>query len=124
MDDRGIPRKAEDRLEIAKKIVERAEKEGISREDVIIDPLAMALSADHHSALETLKSLRMIREELGVNLTLGLSNISFGLPDRTAINTAFLSMAVLSGLTCAIMDPTVLGDAPGSFAGGFAVGQG
>ncbi|RPH89751.1 MAG: hypothetical protein EHM75_01810, partial [Desulfobacteraceae bacterium] len=108
MDDRGIPRKAEDRLEIAQKIVERAEKEGISREDVIIDPLAMALSADHHSALETLKSLRMIRGELGVNLTLGLSNISFGLPARTAINTAFLSMAVLSGLTCAIIDPTVL----------------
>jgi len=108
MDDRGIPRKAEDRLEIAQKIVERAEKEGISREDVIIDPLAMALSADHNSALETLKALRMIRGELGVNLTLGLSNISFGLPDRTAINTAFLSMAVLSGLTCAIIDPTVL----------------
>ena len=107
MDDRGIPRKAEDRLEIARKIVTSAEREGISREDVIIDPLAMALSADHLTALETLKALRMIREELGVNLTLGLSNISFGLPDRTAINAAFLSMAVLSGLTCAIMDPTV-----------------
>lgn len=107
MDDRGIPQKAEDRLEIARKIVTRAEKEGISRKDVIIDPLAMALSADHRAALETLKALRMIREELGVNLTLGLSNISFGLPDRTAINAAFLNMAVLSGLTCAIMDPTV-----------------
>ena len=107
MDDRGIPRKAEDRLEIARTIVKRAEKMGIAREDVIIDPLAMALSADHLTALETLKALRMIREELGVNLTLGLSNISFGLPDRTAINAAFLNMAVLSGLTCAIMDPTV-----------------
>jgi methanogenic corrinoid protein MtbC1/uroporphyrinogen-III decarboxylase len=107
MDERGIPQKAEDRLEIARTIVGRAEKEGIPREDVIIDPLAMALSADHRAALETLKALRMIREELGVNLTLGLSNISFGLPDRTAINAAFLSTAVLSGLTCAIMDPTV-----------------
>jgi methanogenic corrinoid protein MtbC1/uroporphyrinogen-III decarboxylase len=107
MDERGIPSKAEDRLEIARKILKRAEKEGIPREDVIIDPLAMALSADPTTALETLKALRMIREELGVNLTLGLSNISFGLPDRTAINAAFLSMAVLSGLTCAIMDPTV-----------------
>ncbi len=107
MDDRGIPQKAEDRLKIARTIVKRAEEMGISREDVIIDPLAMALSADHLTALETLKALRMIREELGVNLTLGLSNISFGLPDRTAINAAFLNMAVLSGLTCAIMDPTV-----------------
>jgi methanogenic corrinoid protein MtbC1/uroporphyrinogen-III decarboxylase len=107
MDDRGIPQKAEDRLEIARTIVGRAEKEGIPREDVIIDPLAMALSADNRAALETLKALRMIREELGVNLALGLSNISFGLPDRTAINAAFLNMAVLSGLTCAIMDPTV-----------------
>ncbi|MBI5583191.1 MAG: dihydropteroate synthase [Deltaproteobacteria bacterium] len=106
LDDRGIPRKAEDRLEIAAKIVRRAEQEGLSREDVIIDPLAMALSADHQAAVETLKALRLIRKELGVNLTLGLSNISFGLPERTAINTAFLNMAVLNGLTCAIMDPT------------------
>jgi 5-methyltetrahydrofolate--homocysteine methyltransferase len=74
---------------------------------VIIDPLAMALSADHLAALETLKALRLIRKELGVNLTLGLSNISFGLPDRTAINAAFLNMAVWCGLTCAIIDPTV-----------------
>ncbi len=107
MDDRGIPRKAEDRLVIAEKIVKRAEKEGISREDVIIDPLAMALSADHRAALETLEALGMIRKELGVNLTLGLSNISFGLPGRTAINGAFLDMAVGRGLTCAILDPTV-----------------
>jgi 5-methyltetrahydrofolate--homocysteine methyltransferase len=106
MDDRGIPRKAEDRLEIAEKIVKRAKEEGISREDVIIDPLAMALSADHRAALETLQAMRMIRKELGVNLTLGLSNISFGLPGRTAINAAFLHMVVLSGLTCAILDPT------------------
>ena len=107
MDDRGIPQKAEDRLEIARTIVTRAEQEGIAREDVIIDPLAMALSADHRTALETLKALLIIREELGVNLTLGLSNISFGLPERTAINAAFLGLAVLSGLTCAILDPTV-----------------
>ena len=104
--------------------MKRAEKEGIPREDVIIDPLAMALSADHRTALETLKALQMIRDELGVNLTLGLSNISFGLPDRTAINAAFLSMAVLSGLTCAIMDPTVWEMHRAASAGGFAVGQG
>jgi len=123
MDDRGIPRKAEDRLEIARTIVKRAEKLGISREDVIIDPLAMALSADHLTALETLKALRMIREELGVNLTLGLSNISFGLPDRTAINAAFLNMAVLSGLTCAIMDPTMREMRRAAFLGDLLLGK-
>ena len=123
MDERGIPSKAEDRLEIARNIVKRAEKLGISREDVIIDPLAMALSADHHSALESLKALRMIREELGVNLTLGLSNISFGLPDRTAINAAFLSMAVLSGLTCAIMDPTLWEMRRAALLGDLLLGQ-
>ncbi|MBU0735916.1 MAG: dihydropteroate synthase [Proteobacteria bacterium] len=107
MDDNGIPEKAEKRLEIARLIVERAEKMGIPREDVIIDPLAMAVSADHRAGLETLKALRLIRDELGVNQTLGLSNISFGLPDRTSINVMFLAMAILNGLTCPILDPTV-----------------
>jgi len=106
MDDEGIPGKAETRLDIARKIVERAEKMGIPREDVIIDPLAMAVSADHRAGLETIKALQLIRDELGVNQTLGLSNISFGLPERAAINAGFLAMAVLSGLTCPIVDPT------------------
>ena len=105
MDDEGIPKQAEKRLEIAKRIVERAEAMGIPREDVIIDPLAMAISADHRSALETLKAFQLIRDELGVNQTLGLSNISFGLPERASINAVFLAMAVLSGLTCPIVDP-------------------
>ena len=107
MDDRGIPREAERRLEIARKIVERAEQTGIPREDVIIDPLAMAVSADYQAGLETIKALQLIRDELGVNQTLGLSNISFGLPERASINALFLAMAVLSGLTCPIVDPTV-----------------
>lgn len=123
MDSRGIPQRAEDRLEIAKKIVKRAEKMGISREDVVIDPLAMALSADQLTARETLKCMQMIREELGVNLTLGLSNISFGLPDRTAINAAFLGMAVLSGLTCAILDPTVWEMRRAALLGDLLLGQ-
>ncbi|MBW1888362.1 MAG: dihydropteroate synthase, partial [Deltaproteobacteria bacterium] len=106
MDDEGIPREAEKRLKIAGKIVERAEKMGIPREDVIIDPLAMAVSADHRAGLETIKALQLIRNELGVNQTLGLSNISFGLPERASINAVFLAMAVLSGLTCPIVDPT------------------
>jgi methanogenic corrinoid protein MtbC1/uroporphyrinogen-III decarboxylase len=107
MDDRGIPKKAETRLEIARKIVEGAEQVGIPREDVIIDPLAMAASADYQAGLETIKTLKLIRDELGVNQTLGLSNISFGLPERASINALFLAMAVLSGLTCPIVDPTV-----------------
>ncbi len=107
MDDRGIPREAEKRLEIARKIVQRAEQLGISRADVIIDPLAMAVSADYQAGLETIKALQLIRDELGVNQTLGLSNISFGLPERSSINAVFLAMAVLSGLTCPIVDPTV-----------------
>jgi len=107
MDDNGIPKEAEKRLEIARLIVDRAEQAGIPREDVIIDPLAMAISADDQAGLETIKALRLIRDELGVNQTLGLSNISFGLPERTSINAVFLAMAVLNGLTCPISDPTV-----------------
>jgi 5-methyltetrahydrofolate--homocysteine methyltransferase len=107
MDDKGIPKEAEKRLEIARLIVDRAQQAGISREDVIIDPLAMAISADDRAGLETIKALQLIRDELGVNQTLGLSNISFGLPERSSINAIFLSMAVLNGLTCPIADPTI-----------------
>jgi methanogenic corrinoid protein MtbC1/uroporphyrinogen-III decarboxylase len=107
MDDRGIPRDGEGRLEIARLIVKEAEVLGIPREDIIIDPLAMAISADHEAGYETIQALRLIRAELGVNQTLGLSNISFGLPERSSINAVFLAMAVLSGLTCPITDPTV-----------------
>ena len=107
MDDNGIPKQAEKRLEIARLIVDKAEQIGIPREDVIIDPLAMAVSADDQAGLETLRALQLIRDELGVNQTLGLSNISFGLPERSSINAIFLAMAVLNGLTCPIADPTV-----------------
>jgi 5-methyltetrahydrofolate--homocysteine methyltransferase len=89
MDDNGIPKQAEKRLEIARLIVAEAEKAGIPKEDVIIDPLAMAVSADDQAGLETLRALQMIRDELGVNQTLGLSNVSFGLPDRSSINAFF-----------------------------------
>lgn len=106
MDEEGIPATAEKRLDIARRIVERAERMGIPRSDVIIDPLAMAVSADHRSALETLRALQLIREELGVNQVLGLSNVSFGLPERASLNAAFLAMAASNGMTCAIADPT------------------
>jgi methanogenic corrinoid protein MtbC1/uroporphyrinogen-III decarboxylase len=106
MDEEGIPPEAEQRLLIAHRILEAAQKEGIPRENVIIDPLAMAVSADRRAGLETLRALQMIKEELAVNQTLGLSNISFGLPERSSINALFLAMAVLCGLTCPIADPT------------------
>jgi len=107
MDDAGIPKEAERRLEIARKILEAAQREGIPPEDVIIDPLAMAVSTDDKAALETIKAIRLIRDELGVNQTLGASNISFGLPERHAINGVFLALAVFHGVTCPIIDPTV-----------------
>ncbi len=107
MDDDGIPKAAEKRLEIARLIVKRAQQEGIAREDIIIDPLAMAVGADDQAAIETIKALRLIRDELGVNQTLGLSNISFGLPGRASINAIFLALAASSGMTCPIADPTV-----------------
>ena len=107
MNDRGIPKKAEGRLEIARTIVEKAMEMGIPAEDVIIDPLAMAISADSMAGVETIRALRLIRDNLHVNQTLGLSNISFGLPERNAINAGFLAMAVTNGLTCPILDPTV-----------------
>jgi 5-methyltetrahydrofolate--homocysteine methyltransferase len=107
MDDEGIPPEAEKRLNIARRIVEAAQKEGIPAEDVVIDPLAMAVSTNHLAALETLKAIRLIRDDLGVNQTLGASNISFGLPERPAINGIFLALAVLHGVTCPIIDPTV-----------------
>jgi len=107
MDDEGIPKDAHKRLEIARKIVEEAQKIGIPANDVIIDPLAMAISTDQGAALETLKALRLIRDHLGVNQTLGVSNISFGLPERHAINVIFLALAAVSGLTCPIVDPTL-----------------
>lgn len=107
MDDEGIPKDAQKRLEIARKILEEAQKIGITPEDVVIDPLAMAVSTDQGAALETLKALRLIRDQIGVNQTLGVSNISFGLPERQAINSIFLALAAVSGLTCPIVDPTL-----------------
>jgi 5-methyltetrahydrofolate--homocysteine methyltransferase len=107
MDDEGIPKDAHKRLQIARKIVEEAQKIGIPPEDVVIDPLAMAISTDQGAALETLKALRLIRDHIGVNQTLGVSNISFGLPERHAINAIFLALAAMSGLTCPIVDPTL-----------------
>ncbi len=104
MDESGIPNTAEQRLEIARKIVARAEEFGISRRDVIIDSLAMAVGADTKAGRITIETIRMVRNELGVNQTLGASNISFGMPDRRLINRAFLCIIIASGVNCPIVD--------------------
>ena len=104
MDDDGIPAAAEKRLAIAHKIVKRAEDVGIPREDIVIDCLALTVGADSAAGVVTLDTIRMVREELGVNITLGASNISFGLPEREVVNRAFLALAIQTGVTCPIVD--------------------
>jgi len=104
MDDDGIPSDPRKRLEIARKIVERAEAMGIPREDILIDCLTLTVGADSRAALITLNTMKMVRAELGVNLTLGASNVSFGLPERDVVNWAFLSLAIQNGLNCPIVD--------------------
>jgi len=103
-DDEGIPRDVERRVANAHKIVERAGRLGIPCEDVIIDPLAFTLGAEPDSGLAILETIRRIKAELGVNLTLGASNVSFGLPDRELLNNAFLAIAIAAGVNCPIVD--------------------
>ena len=105
MDDDGIPPTAEGRFAVAGKIIERAGKLGISPEDIAIDPLVLTLGADHRAAKIALDAIEMIVAEFGVNITMGVSNISFGMPDRDAINAAFIVMAIHAGLTCPIVNP-------------------
>jgi 5-methyltetrahydrofolate--homocysteine methyltransferase len=105
MDDSGIPATAEARLAVAEKICNRAGQLGIPAEDVIIDPLVMSVGADSKAGLITLETIRLVREKLGLNINLGASNVSHGLPDRPVINMAFLALAIGAGATCAITDP-------------------
>ena len=103
-DEKGIPKDSERRVAVAHKVVERAEAAGIAREDIIIDCLAFAVGADPSSGPAVLEAIRKIKAELGVNLTLGASNVSFGLPDRNLLNNAFVIMAIAAGVTCLIVD--------------------
>jgi 5-methyltetrahydrofolate--homocysteine methyltransferase len=104
-DEDEIPEDPRRRLELARKIVDVATgKHGIPIEDIVIDPLAMPVGADTSLVLATLETIRLVREEFGLNMTLGASNVSFGMPDRASIGAAFLPMAIMSGLTSAIMD--------------------
>jgi len=106
-DETGIPATPEDRLAVARKLVQCAGDYGIPPEDIIIDCLALTVGADHLAGRITLDSMQLVQQELGVNLSLGASNVSFGLPDRKLINMAYLALAIGRGLTIAITDPTV-----------------
>jgi len=113
VDDDGIPNDVDRRVAIAHKIVERAEKLGIPREDIIIDCVTMTVGADARSALVTIETIRKVKDELGINVTLGASNVSFGLPNRDLINTTFLAIAIAAGMNCPVINvakvrPTVL----------------
>ncbi len=104
MNENGIPNNADTRVNIAHKIVDSAEKLGIPREDVIIDCLAMAIGVDNMVGNLTIETIGKVKAELGVNMTFGGSNISFGMPDRHLLNAAFLSMAIAAGITCPIVN--------------------
>lgn len=107
LDERGILKTAEERFEIAKKIVNRAMEYGIRKEDVFIDCLTLTASAEQACVMETLKAVRRVREELGCHTVLGVSNISFGLPNRELVNHNFLTMALTYGLDLPIINPNV-----------------
>ncbi len=105
LDEDGIPETADGRVAVARKILAAAQTYGIQKKDIIFDPLAMAVSADEKAAMETLKAVKRIREELGCSVSLGVSNVSFGLPNRDAINSTFFACALENGLSAAIMNP-------------------
>jgi 5-methyltetrahydrofolate--homocysteine methyltransferase len=106
-DENGIPATPQDRLEVAHKLLSSAAEYGIPAEDIIIDCLALTVGADSKAGAVTLDSMALVRDDLGVNLSLGASNVSFGLPDRKIINVAYLALANARGLTAAITDPTL-----------------
>jgi 5-methyltetrahydrofolate--homocysteine methyltransferase len=103
-DETEIPMLAKDRMVIVEKIVRRVEKEGISLDNLLIDPLAMPVGADPENVKNTLETIYLIKEKYGLNMSIGASNVSFGLPNRHVLNAAFMPMAMSMGLTSAIMD--------------------
>lgn len=105
LDESGIPETAQGRIDIAKKIISTAEEYGIDKKDLVVDALTMTISTNKNNAVETLKAVKYIRNELGVGTVLGVSNISFGLPKRDAINTAFYTLALENGLSAGIINP-------------------
>jgi 5-methyltetrahydrofolate--homocysteine methyltransferase len=104
LDDEGVSHTPEARLAVARESLERAEAAGIPRQNVVIDCLALSLSTDPQAARVTLDSIRRVRQKVGVNMTLGPSNVSFGLPQREKPDWAFMAMAILNGVNCPIVD--------------------
>ncbi len=121
MNEQGIPKDAEARLAIAEEIVDRAVQKGIPMEDVLIDILILTVGADQEAALASLKAIALVREKIGVNVNIGASNVSFGLPERQTINQAFMAMAIMAGARCVITDPMKLG--PTVLASDLLLGQ-
>jgi len=123
VDDRGIPQTADKRFDVAKRIIEVAESYGIPKEDIVIDCLCLAQAAETNSAVATLEALARVSRELGVATVLGVSNISFGMPDRKIINLSFLAQAISQGLNAAIVDPTIKGMVETILASDFLAGR-
>ncbi len=107
LDEQGIPNTAEQRVAIARRILSRAQEHGIPREDVYIDCLTLTVSAQQENAAQTLRAVKLVSEELGVKTVLGVSNISFGLPERELVNRSFLTMALQNGLSLPIINPNI-----------------
>jgi 5-methyltetrahydrofolate--homocysteine methyltransferase len=107
MDDDGIPETPADRLRVGSKIIERAAKMGIPLENLVVDPLALTMGADSNAGRVALDTIGLLVKEFGVNITMGASNISFGMPDRKYINSTFVAMAIHAGMTCPITNPLV-----------------
>ena len=106
LNDEGVPEASQERCKIIEYVYKRALEYCFEKEDIIVDGLVMTVSSDQNAALETLKVIEWCRNEFGIGSILGLSNVSFGLPERNWINTAFLSMAIGRGLTMAIANPS------------------
>ena len=123
MDDSGIPKTADKRFNVAKRIIEVAESYGIPKEDIVIDCLCLAQAAETNSGVVTLETLTRVSRELGIATVLGVSNISFGMPDRKIINLSFLSQAISQGLNAAIVDPTIEGVVETILASDFLAGR-
>lgn len=104
LDEGGIPETAEARFAVAKKIIDRADSHGIPLESIVVDPLVLTVGADSNAAKVTLETIALLTAEYGININLGASNVSFGLPDRHTVNQAFLGLAMGAGASCAITD--------------------
>jgi 5-methyltetrahydrofolate--homocysteine methyltransferase len=123
MDESGIKNDVESRLNVARKIIKRAESIGIKRDNIVVDCLVMTASTDVNSANITLETMRKVVGEFGVSTTMGASNISFGMPNRDLLNISFITMSIINGLTAPITDPLIEGLIPSMRAADFLAGR-